>query len=256
MEQKLPISSNQNGQLPEQLREACGLDLGFSGRKGRAIGILADVGRFVLHHEQDQRPRQKNQCRQHHERDVKAELFGERLDQKRAQRSHQADADIHDAHRLAAIQPEPMRNDQLMRDGPGEDVAQRVKHPKSVIDVKRAAHVGEPSEGEHGQDCADQNQLARAEAMDDDGAEPDGERRGQRKSESDVGARPVKLALEIVVEESDVVVRDAYREAEAEEGGGGDPPAKELAWHWVHCGTSYRPRMWNPPSTLITWPAE
>ena len=54
-----------------------------------------------------------------------------------------------------------------------------------------------------------QNQFARAKAMDDDGAEPDGQRRGQRKAERDIGARPVELALEIIVKEPDVVVRNA-----------------------------------------------
>src|SRR5882724_1575426 len=97
-----------------------------------------------------------------------------------------------------------------MRNRPRENVAQRVEHPKCVIDVERAAHVGEPGEGKDREDGADQNQLAGAETVNDDGAKPDGERRGKRESQSDFGARPMKLALEVIVKESDVVVGDPY----------------------------------------------
>ncbi len=71
-----------------------------------------------------------------------------------------------------------------------------------------AKPAGEGDDSKYG---ANQNQLAGTETMDDHRAEPDGERGGQRKSQGDVGARPAKVALEIIVEESDVVIRDAYR---------------------------------------------
>src|SRR5260370_42446091 len=130
-----------------------------------------------------------------------------------------------------------MRDDQLMRNGAGKKVADRVDHPEAVVNGKRATHFGEADKGDDGEDCPHQDQLAGTETMDDHGAEPDGERGRQRESKYDIGARPEKLALEIIVEESDVVIRNADRKAEREEGRGSDPPAEELTLHRIHCGT-------------------
>src|SRR5258706_11425314 len=98
-----------------------------------------------------------------------------------------------------------------MRNRTGKNVTDGVDNPEAVINRKCAAHVGKANEGDDGEHGANQNQLARTETMDNHRSEPDGERGGQRKSQSDVGARPAKVALEIIVEESDVVIRDAYR---------------------------------------------
>src|SRR4029077_2338500 len=114
-----------------------------------------------------------------------------------------ADADVHNSHRFAAAEPEPMRNDQLMRDRAGENIADGINNPKSVVNSECSAHVGEAGERDAGEHRSNQDQLARAEAMDDHGAKPDGESSGEREAERDVGARPLELALEIVVEESD-----------------------------------------------------
>src|SRR5258708_40257542 len=105
-----------------------------------------------------------------------------------------------------------------MRNRTGKDVADRVDNPEAVINGKRAAHVGKANEGDDGEHSANQNQLAGTETMDDHRSEPDSQGGSQRKSQGDVGAGPAKVALEIIVEESDIVIRDAYREAEGEEG--------------------------------------
>src|SRR5260370_10327034 len=125
-----------------------------------------------------------------------------------------------------------------MRNRTGKDVADRVDNPEAVINGKRAAHVGKADEGDDSEYGPNQNQLARTETMDDHRAEPDSQGGSQRKSQCDVGAGPAKVTLEIIVEESDVVIRDAYREAKGEKGRGGDPPAEELALHRLHSGTT------------------
>src|SRR5260370_472236 len=120
-----------------------------------------------------------------------------------------------------------------MRNRAGKDVADRVDNAEAVINGKRAAHVGKADEGNDGEYGPNQNQPARTETMDDHRAEPDSQGGGQRKSKRDVGAGPAKVTLEIIVEESDVVIRDAYRQAKREEGPDREPPAAELAMNRI-----------------------
>jgi hypothetical protein len=60
--------------------------------------------------------------------------------------------------------------------------------------------------------------------MDQERPGPQGEQRGEWKSQRDVGARPAVRTLKIVVEKRNVVVRDADREAGRDERATDNPP--------------------------------
>src|SRR5690349_20797661 len=128
-----------------------------------------------------------------------------------------------------------------MWDWSGEDVAYRVEDPESVIDPQHPGHLGESRQRDCGQNRSDQDEFARAEPVNDDGAEPDGERGRKREAEPYIGAGPAELSLEIIVEEADVVVRDSDCEAKRHEGGRRDPPAVELPGHRLHFGRFLAP---------------
>src|SRR5579871_6102140 len=109
----------------------------------------------------------------------------------------------------------------------GEDVADGVEEPEGVIDPERAAHGAEAEESGAAERGADQDELARTKARDQDGADPKGEQGGQGEAKGDLLAGPVESALVVIVEEGHVVVGQAYRNAEGEEGRRCDPPAVE-----------------------------
>src|SRR6202030_1320109 len=100
----------------------------------------------------------------HHQRGAKTVLVGEGFHQERARGAGKPAAAEDDTHGLAALQAEPVRDDQLVRDGSGEQVTDGVEDPQRVVNQQLAAHVGRSRERHRGDGGADEDELARAEA--------------------------------------------------------------------------------------------
>src|SRR6185312_8628011 len=218
-------------EIRQQIAKRAGFHRHFGSGSIRAIGDLANVTWFVPDQERYQGPGDKHQSAEDHQRRLKPEFFGQRLNDERAQRSEQANAYVDDTHGRSAFHAEPVRDDDLVRNRAGENVAGRVQNPQPVVQPQHAVHVPEPEKSEERERGADQDHLARAEAGDEQRPGPDRQQRGYWKSQCDLRPRPAVSPLEIVVKESDVVVRDPYGDAEREKSPGGDPPAMKLVFH-------------------------
>ena len=65
-----------------------------------------------------------------------------------------------------------MRNDDLVWNGTGENVAGGVDEPKEVVDRKRAVHAAEAEKSQRGEAGAQNDEIARLEARHQYWADP------------------------------------------------------------------------------------
>ncbi|HBY59033.1 MAG TPA: hypothetical protein DEH78_04380, partial [Solibacterales bacterium] len=118
-----------------------------------------------------------------------------------------------------------------MRNRSGEDIADDVDEPERVVSEQVAFHQAEAHERNAREPRADDDHLARAEAVRQQRPHPQRQQRGERKSERCLGGRPPEGLLVIVVEERPAIIGNADRDPEGEEREYGNPPAKEFLLH-------------------------
>ena len=212
----------------EEFSKATGRFWLFVDGDGFAVGGLAHFRRLIAHDEAGDGPNEKQDEAGDDEGGLEAEGGDERFgDELGGDSAEDADAEVGGGHGFAAALFKPLRDDDLVRDGAGKEIADHVKQPITPINVDISAHGAEADEGEGGKSGADDHQLSGAEAVHENRADPECQRGGDRKAEGDVGASPAERLLIIVVVEWHSVVRNTDRQTEGEEGGNGDPPAVE-----------------------------
>ena len=135
--------------------------------------------------------------------------------EQRHERAADADAEIGDAHRLAAALVEPARQQHLVRQRPAEHVPERVE---GVEEVERAeaGHIRQADERAAGHHDAAEHQPARAEPID----EPAGEK-PERQRDEDLAVGVARRDLLPVQPSSCTKIRIEARQAvkrEADDG--------------------------------------
>ena len=94
----------------------------------------------------------------------------------RHERAADADAEVGEAHRLAAAGVEPAREQHLVRQRAAADVAERVEQVERCRRSPATSPCAEPDRREAGEQDADDHQPARAEAVDEPAGEEPEER--------------------------------------------------------------------------------
>ena len=112
--------------LPQQKGEGLLFDLLIGRRNALAIGKLTDIGRFVFQDPDRDGPGQQYAHSQHLKRHMKSIVVGDVVHQQRSGRTEKPHADVHHSHSHASLFAEPLRDDHLMGNGAGENVADGV----------------------------------------------------------------------------------------------------------------------------------
>src|SRR5206468_660994 len=135
--------------------------------------------------------------------------------------------DIRDAHRLPAVAAVPVRDDDLVGDRTGQQVPEHVHAPRRVVLDRRSMEVPEPLKREAGQSGTGDNQISRVEPVRQQWAGPDRQQDRDWRPERHHLLCPLMIVAQVIVEERDVVVRQAGREPERDEGRRDDPRSVE-----------------------------
>jgi len=162
MEQIEPISSSR----------------GLGGWGRCAIGEEPHLFRPVFQNEEGNGPCREHQAANGQKSDLVIVSVGKPLHHLGADSAEDAHTHVDDAHGCTAILLEPMGNDDLMRDGAGEQIAHGIEEVESVVNSQAAGHLTEAQEGKEGKAGAGDDELALAEAGDQNGPHPEGEQRG------------------------------------------------------------------------------
>ena len=202
MEQKLPISSSQKGQLPQQVRETsadCTWQL-RRGQRRRHPGFwpMSEGRSFNTNSTSGQvsnimPPRRPARCGNRNVRSAASPGTN-------PSEPIKPDADVHDPHRLSAILVGTSARRSSGAGSVRREYSRPCKPPRTSNRRERAAHLAEAGERERTSAPSRQDQLARAEAVDQQRPDPDRQQRRERETQRDVRSRPAELALEIVVE--------------------------------------------------------
>ena len=182
--------------------------------------VLAGPRRFAdeVRHRQGDRNHQQAEDAQ---RAAPAPRLRQREREERNERPADADAEVGDAHRLAAALVEPARQQHLVRQRPAEHIAERVEGVEE-IERAEAGHIRQADERAAGHHDAAEHQPARAEPV----HEPTGEKpERQRDEDLAVGVarrhllpRPAELLHEIRIEARQAVQGEADDGKEREKG--------------------------------------
>ena len=198
----------------QHLAEGCG---------GGACRLVGGKRRRRVLDDPRQRPRDRDhQAAEHLHGAVPAEVHGQPVGEARHHRAADADADVGKAHGLAARRGEPAREQHLHRQRAPEDIAERVEDV-AEIEARECRDVPEPDHRATRHEDADQQQAARAVAVD----QVAGQIAEQRTDEQlavgvarrDLLPRPAIVLDEEVVEERQPVQADADGGKERGKGG-------------------------------------
>ena len=163
------------------------------------------------------------------------------FDQPRRQHQDQvaadADAEIGEAHRLAARLVEPARQQHLVGQRPAAHIAERVEQVEQIEHPERR-HVRQADQRDAGHHDARHHQPPRPEAIDDPaGHEPEqraDEELAERVARGDLRARPAELPHHEVVVERQPVERQADDREQRDERRDRDLRLREAALRLRH----------------------
>ncbi len=208
------IERGRSQQLPH-VERLCGI--GLRHRRGVALGRVT------------YEPRQRPRAEQHEQTErlqcpLPAELRREPVRQQGHHGSTDADAEIGEAHRLAARRREPAREQHLARQRPTEHVPEGVEQVEDV-EARERRDGTESDERAAGHEDAHQQQSSGPVPVDQPSRQVAEQRTDHqlavRVARRDLLPRPPELGDEEVVEEGQAVERDADDGEERREGGGG-----------------------------------
>jgi len=139
----------------------------------------------------------------------------------RHQRAARTDAEVGDAHGLAAVLVETPRDQHLAGQRPAADIRQRVEYVKKIKERQRVGHA-QPGQREAAQQSARGHQALRTEAVDqppgDEAEQRADQQLAQRVAAGHGGARPAVFPGHEVIEKRQPVQGEPHEREQRQEG--------------------------------------